>query len=341
MCYIFSYITYFAYPPMPQTLVDQYGRHIEYVRLSVTDRCDLRCSYCMPEGFRGFEEPAHWLNFDEIERLIGAFARLGVKRIRLTGGEPLLRRGISELAGRIAALPGVEDLSLSTNATQLDKHAQALKAAGVTRLNISLDSLQQARVENINGRDVLAKVMTGLAAAQYAGFAPIKLNMVALAGTNDDEIDEMVAFCMQRGFVLRLIEAMPMGDTGRNAEYLDLQPVKERLRQQFGLVDTTFSGGGPARYLGTPDGRFNVGFITPISQHFCETCNRVRISVDGTAYMCLGQDEKFEFRPLLRGGCSDAELEAAIVHAINLKPERHDFLHAPHKILRFMSMTGG
>lgn len=326
---------------MPQTLVDQYGRHIEYVRLSVTDRCDLRCSYCMPEGFRGFEEPAHWLNFDEIERLVGAFARLGVKRIRLTGGEPLLRRGISELAGRIAALPGVEDLSLSTNATQLDKHAHALKAAGVTRLNISLDSLQQARVENINGRDVLAKVMTGLAAAQDAGFAPIKLNMVALAGTNDDEIDSMVAFCMQRGFVLRLIEAMPMGDTGRNAEYLDLQPVKERLRHQFGLVDTTFPGGGPARYLGTPDGRFNVGFITPISQHFCATCNRVRIAVDGTAYMCLGQDEKFEFRPLLRGGCSDAELENAILNAINLKPERHDFLEAPHKILRFMSMTGG
>jgi cyclic pyranopterin phosphate synthase len=326
---------------MPQTLVDHYGRHIEYVRLSVTDRCDLRCSYCMPEGFQGFEEPTHWLTFDEIERLVGAFARLGVKRIRLTGGEPLLRRGISELAGRIAALPGVEDLSLSTNATQLDKHAQALKAAGVTRLNISLDSLQQARVENINGRDVLAKVMTGLAAAQEAGFAPIKLNMVALRGTNDDEIDSMVAFCMQRGFVLRLIEAMPMGDTGRNAEYLDLQPVKERLRLQFGLIETALPGGGPARYLGTVDGRFNVGFITPISQHFCETCNRVRIAVDGTAYMCLGQDEKFEFRPLLRGGCSDVELEAAILHAINLKPERHDFLHAPQKILRYMSMTGG
>src|SRR3569832_2425612 len=313
-------------------LVDQFGRRIDYVRLSVTDRCDLRCSYCMPEGFKGFEDPEHWLNFDEIERLIGAFARLGVRRIRLTGGEPLLRRNIAGLAGRIAALPGIEDLSLSTNATQLDKHAEALKAAGVTRLNVSLDSLQQARVERINGRDVLAKVMTGLAAAQDAGFAPIKLNMVALRGTNDDEIDEMVAFCMERGFVLRLIEAMPMGDTGRNAEYLDLQPVKERLRTQFGLVETALSGGGPARYLGTSDGRFNVGFITPISQHFCETCNRIRIAVDGTAYMCLGQEEKFEFRPLLREGCSDAELEAAILHAIDLKPERHEFREAPHKI---------
>ncbi|MEW6415152.1 MAG: GTP 3',8-cyclase MoaA [Pseudomonadota bacterium] len=322
-------------------LVDQYGRRIDYVRLSVTDRCDLRCSYCMPEGFQGFEEPAHWLDFDEIERLVGTFARLGVRRVRLTGGEPLLRRNIVELAGRIAALPGIEDLSLSTNATQLDRHAHALKAAGVTRLNVSLDSLQQARVERINGRDVLAKVMAGLAAAQDAGFAPIKLNMVALRGSNDDEIDEMVAFCMQRGFVLRLIESMPMGETGRNAEYLDLQPVKARLRRQFGLIETTLPGAGPARYLGTADGRFNVGFITPISQHFCETCNRVRIAVDGTAYLCLGQDEKFEFRPLLRGGCSDAELEAAIRAAIDLKPERHEFREAPHKILRFMSMTGG
>ena len=322
-------------------LIDQFNRRIDYVRLSVTDRCDLRCSYCMPEGFKGFEEPEHWLTFDEIERLIGAFGRLGVSRIRMTGGEPLLRRDIAGLARRITALPGIDDLSMSTNATQLDKHAQALKDAGVTRLNVSLDSLQQARVEKINGRDVLAKVMNGLAVAQDVGFAPIKLNMVALAGTNDDEIDQMVAFCLERGFVLRLIEAMPMGDTGRNAEYMDLQPVKERLRSQFDLIETTLPGAGPARYLGSKDGRFNVGFITPVSQHFCETCNRVRIAVDGTAYMCLGQEEKFEFRPMLRGGCSDAELEAAIIHAINLKPERHEFNEAPHKILRFMSMTGG
>ncbi len=322
-------------------LLDQFGRRIDYVRLSVTDRCDLRCSYCMPEGFKGFEEPEHWLNFDEIERLIGAFARLGVRRVRLTGGEPLLRRDIAGLARRLAALPGIDDLSLSTNATQLERHAEALKAAGVTRLNVSLDSLQQARVEKINGRDVLARVMVGLAAAEAAGFAPIKLNMVAMAGVNDDEIDAMVAFCMARGFVLRLIETMPMGDTGRNADYLDLQPVKARLAAQFGLVETTLPGAGPARYLGTPDGRFNVGFITPISQHFCETCNRVRVAVDGTAYMCLGQDEKFEFRPLLRGGASDAELDIAIHQAINLKPEKHEFREAPGKILRFMSMTGG
>jgi cyclic pyranopterin phosphate synthase len=322
-------------------LTDQFNRRIDYVRLSVTDRCDLRCSYCIPEGFKGFEEPEHWLTFDEIERLIGAFARLGVSHVRMTGGEPLLRRDIVGLSRRIAALPGVDDLSLSTNATQLDKHAQALKDAGVTRLNVSLDSLQQARVEKINGRDVLTKVMNGLTVAQSVGFAPIKLNMVALRGTNDDEIDEMVAYCMEHGFVLRLIEAMPMGSTGRNVEYMDLQPVKERLRAQFNLIDTTYAGAGPARYLGSQDGRFNVGFITPVSQHFCQTCNRIRIAVDGTAYMCLGHDEKFEFRPMLRSGCSDAELEAAIIEAINLKPERHEFNEAPHKILRFMSMTGG
>jgi cyclic pyranopterin phosphate synthase len=322
-------------------LTDRFGRRIEYLRLSVTDRCDLRCSYCMPEGFKGFEEPSHWLTFDEIERLLGAFARLGLKRVRLTGGEPLLRRNLPELAGRIARLPGIEDLSLSTNATQLDKHAMTLKKAGVSRLNISLDSLQAERIAAVTGRDVLHKVMAGLDSAQQAGFTPIKLNMVAMRGVNDDEIDAMVAFCMARGFVLRLIEAMPMGDTGRNTQFLDLQPVATRLREQFGLVDAVASGGGPARYLATSDGSFSVGFITPISQHFCATCNRVRLSVDGTLYLCLGQEEKFEFRPLLRDGVSDAELEAAILSALNLKPERHEFREQPNKIVRFMSATGG
>jgi len=322
-------------------LTDRFGRRIEYLRLSVTDRCDLRCSYCLPEGFKDFEEPAHWLTFDEIERLLGAFARLGLKRVRITGGEPLLRRDLPTLAARIANLPGIEDLSLSTNATQMDKHAAALKAAGVTRLNVSLDSLHAARIEAVTGRDVLHKIMAGLTSAQQAGFTPIKINMVAMRGVNDDEIDDMVAFCMERNFVLRLIEAMPMGDTGRNTQYLDLQPVKARIQARFGLVDTAFQGGGPARYLGSPDGQFSVGFITPISQHFCATCNRVRLSVDGTLYLCLGQEEKFEFRPLLRGGATDAELEHAICAALELKPERHEFREQPHKIVRFMSATGG
>jgi cyclic pyranopterin phosphate synthase len=257
------------------------------------------------------------------------------------GGEASQRAGWSREVAAMASVATHLAKMLSTRAGSV----QTLPDYGLPDLNdmrLSLhDSLQQARVEKINGRDVLAKVMAGLAAAQEAGFSPIKLNMVALAGSNDDEIDEMVAFCMQRGFVLRLIEAMPMGASGRNVEFLDLQPVKERLRQRFDLIETAFPGGGPARYLGSADGRFNIGFITPISQHFCQTCNRVRVSVDGTAYMCLGQDEKFEFRPLLRDGCSDAELDAAILHAIDLKPERHEFKEAPHKIVRFMSMTGG
>ena len=323
-------------------LIDRFGRHIDYLRLSVTDRCDLRCSYCMPEGFRDFEEPEHWLTFDELERLIGIFARIGVGRVRITGGEPLLRRNLPELAGRLSALPGLRDLSLSTNATQLDRHADALKQAGISRINVSLDSLKAERFAKICGRDSYSKVMSGLLAAKSAGFAPIKINMVAMKGENDDEIDNMVEFCHEHGFILRLIEAMPMGDTGRNTQYLDLQPIADRLKHKYGLIEhSTPLGAGPARYLGSADGQFNVGFITPISQHFCATCNRVRLSVDGTLYMFLVQEERYEFRPLLRGGASDAEIETAIRDAIELKPERHEFREQPLKLVRFMSMTGG
>lgn len=321
-------------------LIDRFGRRIEYLRLSVTDRCDLRCVYCIPEGFKGFEEPDHWLTFDELERLLGLFADLGLKRVRFTGGEPLLRRNVADLARRVAAIPGIEDLSLSTNATQLGQHAVALKAAGVTRLNVSLDSLRDDRVERINGRPVLNQVLAGLDAGRAAGFAPIKINMVAMQ-ENVDEIDAMVAYCMEKGFILRLIEVMPMGDTARKMGYVDLQPVKEQLRQRFGLVDALLPGGGPARYLASPDGRFTVGFITPISQHFCDTCNRVRLTVDGTLHLCLGQEERVEFRPLLRGGASDAEIVETIRRAIDMKPEKHVFREEPEKVLRFMNMTGG
>ncbi|MBM4180457.1 MAG: GTP 3',8-cyclase MoaA [Betaproteobacteria bacterium] len=322
------------------TLVDRFGRRIEYLRLSVTDRCDLRCAYCIPEGFKGFEEPEHWLDFDEIERLMRLFAGLGLKRLRLTGGEPLLRRDIVGLSRRLAAIPGIEDLSISTNATQLAEMATDLKAAGVTRLNVSLDSLRAEGVERINGRPVLDKILAGLEAGRAAGFNPIKVNMVAMR-ENADEIDDIVAYCMDKGFVLRLIEVMPMGDTARKMGYVDLQPVKAQLKQRFGLVDTVMPGGGPARYLGTPDGRFSVGFITPISQHFCETCNRVRLTVDGVLHLCLGQEERMDFRALMRAGASDADLVDAIRRAIDLKPERHEFTEAPQKLVRFMNMTGG
>lgn len=322
-------------------LQDRFGRRVEYLRLSVTDRCDLRCTYCIPEGFKGFEEPKNWLSFDEIERVIGAFARMGVSKIRLTGGEPLLRRNLPELARRLNALDGIRDLSLSTNATQLAKQAAQLKQAGISRLNISLDSLQPERFSRIARRDCLAQVQAGLMAAKAAGFAPIKINMVVMKGVNDDEIDDIMEFSIRHGFTLRMIETMPMGETGRNAEYLSLQPVKERLQQRFGLIDGVMSGGGPARYLQSPDGSFNVGFITPLSQHFCDTCNRVRLSVDGTLFLCLGQDEKLELRPLLRAGITDEELEMAIREAIDLKPQRHEFKEKPGQVVRFMSLTGG
>lgn len=321
-------------------LVDRFGRTIEYLRLSVTDRCDLRCAYCIPEGFKGFEEPEHWLTFDELERLLGVFAGLGLKRVRLTGGEPLLRRNVVDLCRRISALPGVEDLSLSTNATQLAKMAGDLKQAGVTRLNVSLDSLHPDVVEKINGRPVLPQVLAGLDAARAVGYAPIKVNMVVMQD-NAAEIDDMVAYCMERGFVLRLIELMPMGDTARRMGYVDLQPIINGLRQRFGLIDTLMRGGGPARYLGTPDGRFTVGFITPISQHFCQTCNRVRLTVDGVLHLCLGQEERMDFRSLMRAGTTDADLVEAIHRAIDMKPERHEFCEQPQKLVRFMSMTGG
>ena len=323
-------------------LQDRFGRSIDYVRLSVTDRCDLRCSYCMPKGFRGFEEPKDWLTFDEVERLLGIFVRLGTRRVRLTGGEPLLRRNLPELAQKLSALPGLDDLSLSTNATQLGKHAVALRAAGVDRINVSLDSLDRACMQQITGRDSLQPILDGLMAGKAAGFDPIKINMVAMRGVNDGQIEAMAAFCIEQQFILRLIEAMPMGSTGRNASYMPLGPVRERLAARFGLVPQAQElGGGPARYMATADGRSSIGFITPMSQHFCATCNRVRLSVDGTLYLCLGQEEKFALGPMLRGGATDAELEAAIRAAIELKPQQHDFNTQPDKIIRFMAQTGG
>ena len=327
---------------MSNTLTDPFGRNIEYVRLSVTDKCDLRCFYCLPKGFNDFEEPEHWLSFDEIERVIRAFGELGVHRVRITGGEPLVRKDIPQLAARLARLPGINDLSLSTNAVQLAKHARALKEAGVTRLNVSLDSLQPERFQAITGGK-LEKVLAGLQAAKEAGFHPVKINMVVMKGVNDDEVEALVEYCIANDFTLRMIETMPMGETGRDAarHYMDLQIVKQRLAQRYELIPTVMNGGGPARYFKVGGSNLRIGFITPISQHFCATCNRVRLSVDGTLYMCLGQEHNFELRPLLRAGISDAELRAAIIQAIALKPERHEFSDKPEKILRFMSKTGG
>ena len=324
-------------------LVDPFGRRIEYVRLSVTDKCNLRCFYCMPSGFRDFEESEHWLNFDEIERVISAFGRLGVRRVRLTGGEPMVRKDLPDLVTQLSSLPGIDDLSLSTNATLLTNQAQQLKTAGIDRINVSLDSLKPERFAEITRGGKLGQVLDGLMASKAAGLSPIKINMVALRGINDDEFIDMVEFCAQHGFTLRFIESMPMGDTGREAcdQYLDLNQVREQLSQVYDLVPGFMPGGGPAKYYQVSGTDLKIGFITPISQHFCQTCNRVRLSVDGTLHLCLGQEHSLPLRPLLRAGISDAELEGKIIEAIALKPEKHEFNEKPGQVVRLMSMTGG
>ena len=325
-----------------KALVDPFGRQISYVRLSVTDRCDLRCFYCMPRDFKDFEVPEHWLSFDEIERVIRAFGELGVQRVRITGGEPLVRKGLPQLAHRLSALPGIEDLSLSTNAVQLQRQAADLRRAKVSRLNVSLDSLDAKNFRYITGGK-LQKVLDGLMAAKAEGFNPIKINMVLMKGINDHEVTDMVDFCIEHGFTLRFIETMPVGDTGRDASdnYVNLQEIKEKLEQRFELLPGMMPGGGPASYFQVAGTELKLGFITPMSQHFCETCNRVRLSVDGTLYMCLGQSHQFKLRPLLRAGISDQQLQQAIIQAIALKPERHEFREKPQQVVRFMSMTGG
>lgn len=328
---------------MDTPLLDPFGRRVEYLRLSLTDRCDLRCFYCMPKGFSDYETPGHWLTAGEIKRVVGAFAHLGVRRVRLTGGEPLLRRDLPQIAGSLATLPGIEDLSLSTNGTRLARLAAPLRRAGVTRLNVSLDTLRADRFSDITGGGQLRRVLEGLDAARRAGFEPIKINMVAMRGINLDEVEAMVAFCLDKGFTLRFIETMPVGSTGSaaGAHYVDLGEVRERLERHYRLLPAVMNGGGPARYVQVEGTDLRIGFITPLSQHFCDTCNRVRLGVDGTLYLCLGQDHRVELRPLLRAGADDAELRSAVAAAIARKPERHTFTETPGQVVRFMSQTGG
>jgi cyclic pyranopterin phosphate synthase len=299
--------------------------------------------YCLPADYRDFSEPEEWLTFDEIERVIRAFTELGVRRVRLTGGEPLTRHHLPDLAARLHALPHLEDLSLSTNAVQLKKHALSLFQSGVQRINVSLDSLKPERFTAITRGGKLNKVLDGLAAARQAGMRPIKINMVVMKDVNDDEIEDMVKFCIEQDFTLRLIETMPIGDTGRSASnhYMSLEDVRRRLAERFELVPTVMPGGGPARYVSVAGTSLRIGFITPISQHFCADCNRVRLSADGALYLCLGQEDKMELRPLLRQGIGEEDLKNAIRTAIAHKPEKHDFREQPQKIVRFMSLTGG
>ncbi|MES9936964.1 MAG: GTP 3',8-cyclase MoaA, partial [Sedimenticola sp.] len=297
-------------------LIDRFGRKIEYLRLSVTDRCDFRCFYCIPKGFNDFTDRDDQLTLDEFVRLIRLFSELGVSKLRFTGGEPLVRRDIVEMVQRIGALPGIEDLSMSTNASQLAKHARTIREAGVSRLNVSLDTLKPDVFKQITQGD-LEKVIEGLMAAREAGFHPIKINMVVMRDLNFDEVGDMVDFCLQNRFTLRFIETMPVGEAGQNARdrYVSLKEVREMLEQRFELEPARMTGAGPAKYLKVVGGRLKIGFITPMSQHFCEDCNRVRLSSEGTLYLCLGQQDKLEFRPLLRQDLSDDEIKDAIREA--------------------------
>jgi len=328
-------------------MIDPFGRAITYLRVSVTDRCDLRCVYCMSEDMT-FLPKADVLSLEELERLCVAFIRLGTNKIRITGGEPLVRRDVQTLFQRLGQRlgQGLDELTLTTNGTQLTKHAEALYAAGVRRVNVSLDTLDPARFAAITRWGKIEKVLDGIAAAKAAGLH-VKVNAVALKGVNEDEIDDMLAWCGEQGHDLCLIETMPMGDIGgdRTDQYLPLSLVRGRLRQRWTLQDTSYQTGGPARYFDVAETGTRIGFITPMTHNFCESCNRVRLTCTGMLYMCLGQDDAADLRRVMRDGVSDAELDAAIRLAITRKPKGHDFVidrrNPAPAVARHMSLTGG
>jgi len=328
-------------------MIDPFGGTITYLRVSVTDRCDLRCVYCMAEDM-SFLPKAEILSLEELDRLCGAFIRLGTTKIRITGGEPLVRRDVMTLFGSLGARlgHGLNELTVTTNGSQLTKYADALRAAGVRRVNVSLDTLSPALFTSITRWGKIEKTLDGIFAAKAAGLA-VKINAVALKGVNEDEFDSMLAWCGEHGFDLCLIETMPMGDIGgdRTDQYLPLSLVRSRLRRRWTLEETDYQTGGPARYYNVAETGRRIGFITPMTHNFCESCNRVRLTCTGTLYMCLGQDDQADFRRVLRAGASDDELEAAIVAAIARKPKGHDFVIDRRQrlpaVARHMSVTGG
>ncbi len=324
------------------TLSDSFGRTIENLRLSVTDRCDFRCFYCMPKGFNDFSQPELRLGLDEAVRLARLFSELGVHRIRLTGGEPLVRADLPQLAQAICALPKVDEVSLSTNASRLAAQAEALRQAGIRRINVSLDSLQADTFRQITQSE-LQPVLDGLQAARAAGFHPIKINMVVMRDLNLGEVGDMVDYCLQNRFTLRFIETMPVGEAGRDnrERYVSLPEVQQILGRRFALEPARMQGSGPASYLKLKNGRLKIGFITPMSQHFCDTCNRVRLSAEGILYLCLGEQDRLELRPMMRAGATDEELKTAITQAVQRKPKGHRLLEPDGRIARAMSVTGG
>jgi GTP 3',8-cyclase len=329
----------------PQPMIDPFGRHITYLRVSVTDRCDFRCVYCMAETMT-FLPRAELLTLEELDRLGSAFIAKGVRKLRLTGGEPLVRRNIMWL---IRALSrhlggGLDELTVTTNGSQLALHADALAACGVKRINISLDTLDSAKFRAITRRGDLAQVMRGIDAAERAGLN-IKINTVALRDVNEDEIEDMIRWAHGRGFGLTLIETMPMGeiDADRTAQYLPLSLLRARLEQHFTFDDSPYRSGGPARYVDVRETGGKLGFITPMTHNFCESCNRVRVTCTGTLYMCLGQEDAADLRAPLRASREDALLHAAIDEAIARKPKGHDFVigRGEQPLMRSMSVTGG
>ncbi len=333
-------------PALSVPLIDQFQRAVTYVRLSVTDRCDLRCVYCMEESPQ-FLPKADVLTLEEIERLGAAFIRLGTRRLRITGGEPLTRRNVMSLIEALGRRlgNGLDELTLTTNGTRLVEFAPALAAAGVKRINVSLDTLDRARFAALSRRDQLPQVLAGIKAAAHAGLK-IKINTVALRGENEDEIASILSWCGDHGYDLCLIETMPLGEVGvdRCDQYLPLSLVRENLRHRFTLDETSYRTGGPARYFDVAETGTRIGFITPMTHNFCESCNRVRLTCTGTLYLCLGQDDAAELRPLLRAGADDAILEDAIRAAIARKPKGHDFeisRGGAAVIGRAMSRTGG
>ncbi len=329
-------------------MIDPFGRHISYLRVSVTDRCDFRCVYCMAEDMT-FLPKADVLSLEELDRLCSTFVRLGVRKLRLTGGEPLVRKNIMSLVrslSRHLQSGALDELTVTTNGSQLARHAAELAACGVKRINVSIDTLDRDKFRAITRWGDLDKVMAGLDAAQAAGLA-VKINAVALRGVNDDELDSMMQWAHGRGMDLTWIEVMPMGDIGeqRVDQYLPLSLVRSRLQAHWTLQESDHRTGGPARYFTVKETGGRLGFITPLTHNFCESCNRVRLTCTGTLFMCLGQDDAADLREPLRRSESDEELIAAIHAAIARKPKGHDFIidrrsQAP-SVARHMSVTGG
>jgi cyclic pyranopterin phosphate synthase len=329
-------------------MLDPYGRTISYLRVSVTDRCDFRCVYCMAEDMT-FLPKSEILTLEELDRLCTAFVRLGVRKLRLTGGEPLVRRNVMTLIralGRHLESGALEELTLTTNGSQLAKHAAELAAIGVKRVNVSVDSLDEAKFRAITRWGKLPQVLEGIAAARRAGLA-VKINTVALKGVNDDEFDRLVTWCGAEGHDLTFIEVMPMGDIGddRLEQYLPLSLVRARLAERWTLSEIDYRTGGPARYVRVAETGGRIGFITPLTHNFCESCNRVRLTCTGQLYMCLGQDDDADLRAPLRASESDSLLEDRIREAIARKPKGHDFVidrrHKAPAVARHMSVTGG